>query len=83
MAIFLKKMTLSTSLTASVMERIMYNQIKPHFLTISSYLSVDIAETLFESQQPLVKEALLDIMGEDKNPAQISPFGHLGVWCLL
>lgn len=61
----------------------MYNQTNPHFLIISSYLSLDIAETLFESQQPLVKEALLGIKGEDKNPAQIPPFSHLGVWCLL
>lgn len=45
-------------------------------------LSVDVAETSFESQQPLVKEVLLGATGEDKNPAQISPFGHLGVWCL-
>lgn len=50
---------------------------------ISFYLSVDVAETLFESQQPLAKEALLGIMGEDKNPAQIPPFGHRGVRCLL
>lgn len=45
-------------------------------------LSVDVAETSCESQQPLVKEVLLGATGEDKNPAQISPFGHLGVWCL-
>jgi len=48
-----------------------------------SSLSVDVAETPFESQQPLVKEVLLGAAGEDKNPAQIPPFGHLGVWCLL
>lgn len=50
---------------------------------ISSYLSVDVAETLFESQLPLVKEVLLGIMGEDKNPAQTPPLGQLGVRCLL
>lgn len=48
-----------------------------------SSLSVDVAETLFESQQPLVKEALLGATGEDENPAQLPSFSHLEVWCLL